>query len=447
MRLNRRPIKAGALLAGAALALGIHAAAAQDGGQDSAQQKRIAESKRAALRQKLQELKQSIDRTTSAKSDAADALAASETAISDAERRLHDLAARQKDANGRLQALSRQQAALRQTVDAQQKQLAQLLRDQYMAGNEDRLKLLLSGDDPNRINRELQYMGYVSRAQAALIDKLRANLQEIEANQARLEAQKKQLDDIADEARSQHAVLEQQKAQRATLLAQLSNKLAAQRQQAGKMERDEHRLSSLVDKLSALIEAQRKAQAEQRRREQAARAAHARRLAEAKRRGEPASAADTEEQQAPPALARNDLLPDSGMPAGAFAALRGKLHLPIRGELTSRFGSRQGDGPSSKGLFIRAPAGTEVHAIAGGRVVFADWLRGFGNLLIIDHGDQYMTIYGNNQSLLKRAGDVVKAGDVVATTGNSGGNQQSGLYFEMRHQGRAFDPLDWVTIR
>jgi septal ring factor EnvC (AmiA/AmiB activator) len=98
-------------------------------------------------------------------------------------------------------------------------------------------------------------------------------------------------------------------------------------------------------------------------------------------------------------------------------------------------------------LFIRTAEGANVKVVAGGRVVFAEWLRGFGNLIIVDHGSQYMTIYGNNQAILKRAGDAIKAGDVIANAGNTGGNEQSGLYFEMRHQGRAFDPLGWVTIR
>ncbi|GAC1323076.1 MAG: hypothetical protein NVSMB28_16170 [Collimonas sp.] len=127
--------------------------------------------------------------------------------------------------------------------------------------------------------------------------------------------------------------------------------------------------------------------------------------------------------------------------------MRGQLRLPVRGDVMARFGSKRGDGPSWKGLFIRTPEGSEVKAVAAGRVVFADWLRGFGNLIIVDHGNQYMTIYGNNQALLKRPGDVVKTGDVIASAGNSGGNEQSGLYFEIRHQGRAFDPLGWVTTR
>jgi septal ring factor EnvC (AmiA/AmiB activator) len=246
------------------------------------------------------------------------------------------------------------------------------------------------------------------------------------------------------------------------LLAQLSSKLTAQRKEAGNIERDEKRLASLVDKLAVLIQEQRKAEAEKRRQEQAAqaKAERERRQAQAKKQGAPDDRTsggkianpDAIEDDEPPAdknkpLARNNLTPDTDMPDGVFAALRGKLRLPVRGDLLIKFGSKRGDGPNSKGLFIRAAEGADVKAVAGGRVVFADWLRGFGNLIIVDHGSQYMTIYGNNQSVLKHAGDVVKAGDVIASTGNSGGNEQSGLYFEMRHQGRAFDPLDWVTIR
>jgi septal ring factor EnvC (AmiA/AmiB activator) len=121
--------------------------------------------------------------------------------------------------------------------------------------------------------------------------------------------------------------------------------------------------------------------------------------------------------------------------------------LPVRGDLVAKYGGKRGDGPSWKGLFIRTAEGAEVKAVAAGQVVFAEWLRGFGNLIIIDHGSQYMTIYGNNQAVLKRAGDIVKTGDIIASAGNSGGNEQSGLYFEMRHQGRAFDPLGWITLR
>lgn len=452
------------LVIGALLAMffGAQANAYAQKATDRSKQKKVAESERADLRQKLNTLKRSIDKTETAKSYAADALAKSEEAISDAKRTLSDLAQEQRQTEAKLNDLSKQQAALQKIVETQQNQLAKLLREQYIAGNEDRIKLLLSGDNPNRINRELQYMGYVSRAQATLIESLRTNLQAIEENQAEVQNAKQELDEIATEARDQHAILQKEKSQRATLLAQLSNKLTAQRKEAGNIERDERRLSSLVDKLAVLIQEQRKAEAaaaEKRRQEQAARAKAARekRLAQAKTRTTPDNRAsngkisnpDAIEDDEPPAksMGRNELTPDASVQDGVFAALRGRLHLPVRGDLTAKFGSKRGDGPSWKGLFIRAAEGTDVKAVAAGRVVFAEWLRGFGNLIIVDHGSQYMTIYGNNQSVLKHAGDTVKAGDVIANTGNSGGNEQSGLYFEMRHQGRAFDPLGWVTIR
>jgi len=137
----------------------------------------------------------------------------------------------------------------------------------------------------------------------------------------------------------------------------------------------------------------------------------------------------------------------SGNLAGSFAQLKGRLRLPLRGDITGRFGARRDGGPSWKGVFIRAAQGAEVRAVAPGRVVFAEWLRGFGNLLIIDHGDQYLSIYGNNEALLRQPGDRVGSGEAIATTGNSGGNPETGLYFELRFQGRPFDPLTWARLR
>ena len=101
----------------------------------------------------------------------------------------------------------------------------------------------------------------------------------------------------------------------------------------------------------------------------------------------------------------------------------------------------------AKGVFIRAPGGQPVRAIAAGQVVYAEWMRGFGNLLIVDHGESYLSIYANNESLLKEVGDMVAPGETIATTGSTGGNEETGLYFEMRHLGRAFDPLSWVKLK
>ena len=140
-----------------------------------------------------------------------------------------------------------------------------------------------------------------------------------------------------------------------------------------------------------------------------------------------------------------DKVPEFGYDSDSFARMKGHLRLPVAGELMNRFGSPRSDtGLSWRGLFIRAPEGRDVKAVASGRVVFADWLRGFGNLLIIDHGGSYMSLYGGAQSLFAQVGDVVKGGATVASAGSTGGNSESGLYFELRYQSKPFDPMTWV---
>lgn len=455
-------------------------------------QKNDAERERAALQSQLSNLKREIDQTEAAKDSAADTLAAAEDAVSTANVSLSELQSEQKDTEQKLKALGQEQKKLAATVAAQQKRLARWLRAQYVEGNEDRIKLLLSGDNPNRINRDLQYMSYLSQAQAKLLEELRANLAQVEQTRLQVEEARASLIEIAEEEQAQKKVLEQEKQRRAGLLAQISKRLLAQRKEAGNLARDEQRLSGLVEKLAKLLEEQRKAEeaaAEKRRlarqaelAEQKRKQAQALALAQAKARetkskpiGNAATAttaatsssargdvkaepkvvvsaenklAATEASSAKVGIAiKNELVPQESVNGASFASLRGQLRLPLRGSVAAKFGSQRSEGPSSKGLFIRATEGEPVRAIAQGRVVFAEWLRGFGNLLIVDHGGQYMSIYGNNQTLLKRAGDAVKSGDTIANAGNSGGNEESGLYFEMRHRGRAFDPLGWVNIR
>ncbi|MGV3740908.1 MAG: murein hydrolase activator EnvC family protein [Burkholderiaceae bacterium] len=420
-------------------------------------EKQQAESERAALRQKLSKLKRDISQTETAKSHAADALSQSETAISRAKHALRELAQEQAETNARLASLSKQQAQLNQKIGHQQNQLAELLRQQHRSGNEDRIKLLLSGDNPNRIHRDLHYMGYISEAQRRLIDSLKTDLQQVEQNKAEMQTTRDALAEMAKEEREHTAELEKEKARHATLLTQLSGKLAAQRREAGNIQRDEQRLSNLVGKLAELIAEQRKAELEQARQRRLAAEARRREQQKAmqvKLTPKPNAGSQTfpdpidDDENPSKSLARNELEREAAVQVDAFSppfsSLRGRLRLPVKGELLAKYGSMRGDGPSWKGLFIRAAEGADIKTVAAGRVVFADWLRGFGNLIIVDHGNQYMTIYGNNQALLKHAGDPVKAGDVIASAGNSGGNEQSGLYFEMRHQGRAFDPLGWV---
>ncbi len=432
-----------------ALALGMTAPVQAQKSSERTRQKQQAEKERAELRKKLTSLKADIAKTERAHGHAADALAASEAAISNANRALRELEDEQQRTERTLALLSKDQQQLEAAVAQQRRRLATMLREQYVAGHDDRVRLLLSGDNPNRIARELRYLGYVSAEQMRAIDKLLADIAEIESTRADAEEARAVLEDIESERREQKALLEKEKARRQTLVAQLADKLGEQRKQAGSLTRDEERLSSLVGRLTELIVQQRKAEQEaaaRRERERAEAAARARaQAADNARKDERTRPADT-----PPkaALRRAEPLPAEPPPppdGAAFAALRGKGRLPVQGELAASFGAKRADGPSWKGIFIRAAEGSEVRAAGAGEVIFADWMRGFGNLLIVDHGGQYMSIYGNNQSLLKRPGDRVRAGEAIATVGNSGGNEHSGLYFELRFQGRAIDPLAWIN--
>ncbi|MYN10272.1 murein hydrolase activator EnvC family protein [Pseudoduganella aquatica] len=505
--------RAGALALAVLLLAAVPAAhAAPAKPTERSKQKLQAEAERAGLQQKLNALRRDIGQTESAREDAADTLAESEEAISNANRSLRELAEEQSETNVRLQTLGAERARLQATVEQQKQQLAKLLREQYVAGNEDRIKLLLSGDNPNRINRDLQLMAYVSQAQARLLESLRANLRAVEANQADAQNARDELEEIAQEERQQKDLLVKEKAKRASVLASLSQRLVAQRKEAGKVAQDEQRMAGLVDKLGKLIEEQAKAAAaEQARLERVAAAkaakakadAEARALAQAKAREQARARADalakaraeqaereriakaegkpkpaplplppaavTPPQTAPaneggklepievdeskvaavkdePPARKADIALAPAMPDGAFAALKGQLRPPVAGKVAARFGSKRGDGPSWKGMFIRAAEGADVHTVASGRVVHASWLRGFGNLIIVDHGGQYWSLYANNQSLLRRVGDVVKAGEVIAAAGNTGGNEESGLYFELRHKGKEFDPASWVKF-
>jgi septal ring factor EnvC (AmiA/AmiB activator) len=266
---------------------------------------------------------------------------------------------------------------------------------------------MLNGQDPNETARQLHYLSYVSRERARLIVGLRASFDELSDLTQQVQDQRNRLRGLEKEESKQKKTLEKQKRARKKVLAKASDEITQQRKQISKLKRDEQRLTTLIKRLTE--------EAEKRRKQ---------------------------------ARLRNEALPDQSLNNSAFRKLKGRLRLPVIGELTNRFGRPRKDGGLSwKGLFIAANEGDMVRSIAPGQVIYADWLRGFGNLMIIDHGAGYMSLYGNNEALLKQIGDQLNAGDTIASVGNSGGNPESGLYFELRHNGRPFDPLPWVRLK
>jgi murein hydrolase activator len=382
----------------------------------AAQSPKAANEELQQLRSRIDALKQELATAEESKSEAADALKVSERAISDANRKLAELTEKASDGNQQLADLRRRSDQNADAVRRQQALQAEWLYQRYVSGVPEPLKLLLSGENPARIGRELYYYGHVLQARGEHIARLRDALAQLHDLEAQTQGKMGELNAIAAEQEAQRRRLEQEKQARAKVLTKISRDIQRQRREIGTLKRDENRLTQLIERLNRII----------------ART--------------PAPKPPRSTAQAP--RLRNDRLPAKMTDAGPFEDLKGRLALPVRGELVNRYGSPRSDGGLTwRGLFIAAKAGEEVRAVAPGRVVFADWLRGFGNLLILDHGDGYMSLYGYNETLYKQVGQSIAGGDVVAAVGNSGGSADSGLYFELRHQGKPFDPLTWVNVR
>lgn len=396
------------------------------------------------LKKRIRDLQQEMARTEASRSEAAQALAEAERAVSRVARELARLAAERKDAEKKLALLEAEQRETDQRIDGRRGELGEWLRRHYVHGAADGVAPLLSARDPNQLARDVYYLEHLGRARLALIEGLRADLRETRRRADEIQQRRDRLAALEEDQRARRKTLASEQARRKKLLAQVSIQLQAQKKAVGNLQQDEKRLGRVIDTLV------------QRAREQARREA-ARRLAvqrEAERRAAERRAAaasggarDSVPRRVEPAV--GEVRSAAGpTPTGVrFRDLRGKLGAPVRGELVGRFGAPRAEGVTTwKGVFIRAGSGAQVRAIAGGEVVFSDWLRGYGNLIIVDHGGDYLSIYGNNDMLLKDVGERVGGGDAIASVGAGGVGNESGLYFEIRHGGQPLDPLQWVRL-
>lgn len=369
----------------------------------------------AASEQRLRDLRSRIDKLQAdlaakeeSRGEARDRLRESDRAMTEAHRALFELRQKRSGLEQELGSIEAREARAREALGKQQALAAKLLRLQYVQGSTDRLRLLLEGRDPAEAARHLQYYGYIQRARADLITGLKREEQELAALQADAKARRDQLaqNEAAQAVESRR--IEKERAARSAVVAKLAADISRNRRTIGQLKRDEARLARLVDEIARAL---------------------AERSKEKAKGGEAV-----------------DHVADASLASKPFKSLKGKLRLPVRGRLMNRYGERREDsGTTWKGLFIRAVTGETVHAVADGLVVYADWLRGFGNLLILDHGGGYMSLYAYNEGLVRKVGEKVRAGDPIANVGASGGSADSGLYFELRRDGKPFDPLKWTA--
>jgi septal ring factor EnvC (AmiA/AmiB activator) len=370
-----------------------------------AQERRRLEGERGAASRKLREADEQVGRTTRSLAETEAALRREEAALAD---------------------LQGKRDAMRTQLGTQRRQLSGLVRAAYLLGDDAPLKVLLSQDHVADANRLLAYHRYVQRDQARRIDTLSTELATLDQVEQDIAARRAQLDAARQQQRTQVAQLEKDRRARAGLVADLDERYqdrAAKEKALGQDARSLERLLASLRAAAARAEAERRAAAQ--------------REAAARKREAQGATANRPVRNAPP---RPSV-------ASAPALKVGGLGWPVSGSLLARYGGRLPDGRASTGVLIGAPAGTPVTAVADGTVVFSEWMTGYGLILIVDHGNGYMSLYAHNDSLLRDSGDRVKRGDNVARVGTSGGQGTPALYFELRRNGQPVDPASWLQRR
>ncbi|NYT65459.1 peptidoglycan DD-metalloendopeptidase family protein [Alcaligenaceae bacterium] len=463
-----------------------------------AQQQAQAKQEQAELRKQIKALQKNIQSQESARRDAANALQTSESAISDINAKLTDLASETKTVQRELDTLKKQTNQEQSQLIQRQEELADQLRAQYASGLSPWMALL-SGDDPRTIGRDLAYLGYISAAQAQAVLQVRQGIEKLADLRKKTQAHEAGLVALSASSSQQKQALQEQQAERQLVLQRIETQLKEQRGQEGRLAQNDQRLGALITGLEATMAklAEEARIAEQKRQAEAARKAEQARLAAIERQRaldeqreqarqaeltakaaheraqrerdtqeaeqarlqveqaraqakllEQAHAAEQQQQRVDAEQAAVDrarqVKQEKALAASAEGLRKGRPS-PVRGgDVLGRFGAQRPDGGVWRGVVLRSPEGTPVQAISGGKVAYSSWLSGFGNILIVDHGAGYLSVYAHNQSLLKQVGDTVTAGDTIATVGATGGQVEPGLYFEIRQNGVPVNPLLWL---
>ncbi len=401
-----------------------------------------AERERVELRSRIEGLQKELDEREALRKEAADALKVSEAAISATTRRLNELATQLRQVQNELDELQSQFKRQLGVLVLRRDELSNQLRKQYASGLSP-WTALLSGDDPQQIGRDLIYLDYISRARASAVAAVKKEIERLAELEAKTELRRQEVVRVLQDTTEQKSVLDTQKKERATVLARIEGQLQAQRAEATMLGRDDKRLSALIDDLGGQLNAAREAaeagrKAEQERQEQAR---------QEQTRQEQAKQEQARQAQETSQLRQRQQEASLQSSAGGSdgAGLKPGLRWPLRGAVMARFGSNRPEGGVWRGILVRAAEGASVQVVASGTVVYSNWLRGFGNLLIIDHGQQYLSVYAYNQSLLKQIGDQVQTGETIALAGSTGGQVDSALYFEIRHRGAAVDPVQFLA--
>lgn len=320
-------------------------------------------------------------------------LRSAELNIAKHSRALKKLSRQLNQQQGKLRQLKQDKQEQLQGLGEQQQALSQQIRASYTMGRQGTIKILLSDHEPTAIGRTLAYYKYFNQARAQRINTLSASISKLERLEKNIQEETLQQEQLVNRHQQRQQRRQGEYQTRHQLLIKLNRNIGNKEKRLKTLLQDKVRLTQLLKQLR---------------------------------------------------MALSDIPPDVGN-LKPFGKLRGKLRLPTQGRISTHFGAPRNTGNLRwQGMTINATVGNEVKAIYHGRVAFADWLRNFGMLIIIDHGDGYMSLYAHNQALYRDVGEWVDQGSVIATIGNSGGQSKPGLYFEIRHNGTPTDPARWI---
>lgn len=394
-----------------------------------ADQKADAQKQLEAARSDVAELKKLLEKLQQEKSGVQQDLQKTESAMGRLEKQVKDLQDELQQSEEELQRLDQEKKKLQGARLEQQRLIGIQARAAYQGGRQEYLKLLLNQQNPEKFSRTLTYYDYLSEARMGQLATFNETLRQLANVEQDIATQQGLLQQRQDSLEQQREQLGEVRQQRQQALAKLNREFSSGDRKLKARQQDQAQLARVLKTIEETL---------------------ARQAREAEQARQRALLAAREQER------KNTTLTGSGprVSAGAsyggpFAKARGKLPWPVDGRLVARYGTPRGGDARTKwdGVLIGAQAGSRVHAVHGGRVVFADWLRGAGLLVILDHGNGYLSLYGHNQSLLKNAGDLVEAGEPIATVGTSGGQATPALYFAIRQQGRPSDPAQWCRAQ
>jgi len=393
----------------------------------AAQNSRETERRLERVRKELRDVSTERRRLEGQRGEAARELRAADEQVAASTRALRDTRIKLAEEQAALEKLQARRVELESTVETRREELAALVRAAYTIGDEAALKLMLAQDRVADAGRLLTYHRYLQQQRSTRIAELRAEMEELDGLEAAIQDRRAALEATQVEQRTQLAKVETDRGQRAEAVKGIESRFEDRSAREKALGRDARSLERV---LAQLREAARRAEAERRAAAAAAREREAREAREAQASGRPRPP-----PRPPTQVARN------------AAPQVGGLGWPVSGSLLTPYGGKLPDGRSSTGILIGAPSGTTVKSVADGTVVFAEWMTGYGMLLIVDHGNGYMSLYAHNDGLQKNVGDTVRRGDTVATVGSSGGQGRSGLYFELRQNGTPVNPTTWLQRR